>query len=111
MKHTAIFLALLVFPVVFPDALQAAAPAVTATAKPVAAPTKPADGKSLLGQHDNHAPIDISADNFQADLNAKTGTYTGNVIVVQGDTKLRSNQVRVTTVTAMPTKSMPTAMW
>ena len=78
MKNAAIILALLVLPA----AVQAAAP-----------PAKP-----LAGQHDSKAPIDISSDNFQADLNAKTGTYSGNVIVVQGDTKLRANQVRVTTV-------------
>ena len=81
MKNAAVIFALLVLP----TAGQAAAPA--------AAPAKP-----VLGQHDNKAPIDISSDNFQADLNAKTGTYSGNVIVVQGDTKLRANQVRVTTV-------------
>jgi lipopolysaccharide export system protein LptA len=81
MKHAALILALLVVP----TGLQAAAPA--------SAPVKP-----VPGQHDSKAPIDISSDNFQADLNAKTGTYSGNVIVVQGDTKLRANQVRVTTV-------------
>ncbi|HEX4028123.1 MAG TPA: lipopolysaccharide transport periplasmic protein LptA [Rhizomicrobium sp.] len=54
--------------------------------------------KPITGNHDNNAPINISSDNFQADLNAKSGTYTGNVIVVQGDTKLRANQVRVLTV-------------
>lgn len=54
--------------------------------------------KPVTGNHDNNAPINISSDNFQADLNAKSGLYTGNVIVVQGDTKLRANQVRVLTV-------------
>jgi lipopolysaccharide export system protein LptA len=53
--------------------------------------------KPITGNHDNNAPINISADNFQADLNAKSGLYTGNVIVVQGDTKLRANQVHVLT--------------
>ena len=52
----------------------------------------------ITGQHDNNAPINISSDSFQADLNAKTGTYTGNVVVIQGDTKLRANQVRMSTV-------------
>jgi lipopolysaccharide export system protein LptA len=55
-------------------------------------------GKPITGNHDNNAPINISSDSFQADLNAKSGTYTGNVIVVQGDTKLRANQVHVITV-------------
>ena len=58
-----------------------------------ATPSKP-----ITGSHDNNAPINISSDNFQADLNAKSGLYSGNVIVVQGDTKLRANQVRVLTV-------------
>jgi lipopolysaccharide export system protein LptA len=48
--------------------------------------------------HDNSAPISISSDSFQADLNAKSGTYTGNVMITQGDMKLRANSVRLTTV-------------
>jgi lipopolysaccharide export system protein LptA len=63
-----------------------------------AAPETKASTKPITGNHDNNAPINISSDNFQADLNAKSGLYTGNVIVVQGDTKLRANQVRVLTV-------------
>jgi lipopolysaccharide export system protein LptA len=66
--------------------------ALTAAAQ--AAPTS----KPITGSHDNNAPINISSDNFQADLNGKNGTWTGNVLVVQGDVKMRSNQVRVSTV-------------
>ena len=58
----------------------------------------PAAKSPVTGQHDNNAPINISSDSFQADLNAKSGTYNGNVVVVQGDTKLRANQVRILTV-------------
>ena len=54
--------------------------------------------KPITGSHNKNAPINISSDNFQADLNAKSGLYSGNVVVVQGDTKLRANQVRVLTV-------------
>jgi lipopolysaccharide export system protein LptA len=54
--------------------------------------------KPITGKHDNNAPITVSSDSFRADLTAKTGTYFGNVIVVQGDTKLRSNQLRITTL-------------
>ena len=54
--------------------------------------------KPITGNHDNNAPITIAADNFQADLNAKSGTYTGNVVVVQGDTKLRANLMHIITV-------------
>ena len=53
--------------------------------------------KPVIGQRDSNAPINISADSFQADLNTKSATYTGNVVVVQGDTKLRANQVHVAT--------------
>ena len=83
----AIILALLLVP----TGLQAAQPAA-APAKPVA--------------HDNNAPIDISSDSFQADLNGKTGTWTGNVIVIQGDMKLRANTVRMTTVNGKADKVM-----
>src|SRR5438067_1418621 len=86
MKQAAILLAFLVLP----TGLQAAAPAAT--------PAKPAADKPLVGQHDSNAPIDISSDSFQADLNAKSGTYTGNVIITQSDMKLRANTVKMTTV-------------
>ena len=52
--------------------------------------------KPLAG--DSNAPINISSDSFQADLNAKTGTWSGNVIVTQADTKIRANSVRMLTV-------------
>ena len=89
MKHTAIVFALLIMP----TGLQAAAPAAT-------------PAKSVLGQHDNNAPIDISSDSFQADLNGKTGTWSGNVIVIQADTKMRANTVRMTTVDGKADKIM-----
>src|SRR5690348_16633688 len=89
MKHIATVLAVLAIP----TSLQAAQPA--------AAPAKP-----VLGQHDNNAPIDISSDSFQADLNGKTGTWTGNVVVVQADTKMRANTVRMTTVNGKADKIM-----
>jgi len=42
------------------------------------------------GMLNPNAPIDVSADNFIADANAKTGVYTGNVIVHQGEVRLRA---------------------
>jgi lipopolysaccharide export system protein LptA len=54
--------------------------------------------KPITAQRNSNAPIGISSDSFQADLNAKSGTYSGNVVVVQGDTKLRADQVRILTV-------------
>lgn len=76
MKHALIILAAL------------AIPASGLQAQPAA---KPVAGNS-------NAPINISSDSFQADLNSKLGTWSGNVIVTQADMKLRANTVRMTTV-------------
>jgi lipopolysaccharide export system protein LptA len=62
--------------------------------------------KPTVGQHDNNAPISISSDSFQADLNAKSGTYSGNVVIVQADMKLRANTVKLTTVNGKADKVM-----
>ena len=51
-------------------------------------------------------PIAISSDSFQADLNGKTGTWSGNVVVVQGDMKLRANTVRMLTTNGKADKVM-----
>ena len=40
-------------------------------------------------------PIAVNADSFAADLNSETGTYSGNVIVSQGDVRLHADQVTV----------------
>jgi lipopolysaccharide export system protein LptA len=69
----------------FALALLSALPAFAATAP-------------LAGKHDANAPINVSADKFLADSNAKTGTWTGNVLVVQGDMRMRANSVRVNVV-------------
>lgn len=50
------------------------------------------------GKHDSNAPINISADKFVADSNAKSGTWTGNVVVIQGDMRMRANSVRLNVV-------------
>ena len=86
MKHALIFLGVLTFGA---GSLQAA----------------PAP-KPIVGQHDNNAPISISSDSFQADLNAKSGTYSGNVVIIQGDMKLRANTVKLTTVNGKADKVM-----
>ena len=52
----------------------------------------------LASKHDANAPINISADKFLADSNAKTGTWSGNVLVVQGDMRMRANSVRLNVV-------------
>lgn len=48
--------------------------------------------------------IDVSADNFVADANAKTGVYTGNVVIHQGEVKMRANAVRAQFVENKPNK-------
>jgi lipopolysaccharide export system protein LptA len=53
---------------------------------------------TIMGKHDANAPINISADKFVADNNAKTGTWTGNVLVIQGDMRMRANSVRLNVV-------------
>jgi lipopolysaccharide export system protein LptA len=67
------------------------------TGAPHAAPA-PNTASPLGGKHDNNAPINVSSDSVQADLNAKSVLYIGNVIIVQGDMRLRSNKVLVLTV-------------
>lgn len=71
--------------------LFAATPALAAAAT---APSSPA-ASPLMSKHDSNAPINISADKFMADSNAKTGTWTGNVIVIQSDMRMRANSVRL----------------
>ena len=64
---------------------------VMATPALAAAPT----ASPLLSKHNSDAPINISADKFVADSNAKTGTWTGNVVVIQSDMRMRANSVRL----------------
>jgi len=67
-------------------------------AQPAMAQTSSVSAPSLAGKHDANAPINVSADKFQADSNAKTGTWSGNVLVVQGDMRMRANSVRLNVV-------------
>ena len=71
---------------------------VLLTAAPAVAQTSYVTAPSLAGKHDANAPINVSADKFQADSNAKTGTWSGNVLVVQGDMRMRANSVRLNVV-------------
>ena len=40
-------------------------------------------------------PIAVNADSFSADLRGETGTYSGNVLVVQGAIRLRADEITV----------------
>lgn len=51
-----------------------------------------------------NAPIDVSADSFVADMNSKSGTYSGNVLVRRGDVNLRANSIRVNVASGKPDK-------
>ncbi|HEY0283571.1 MAG TPA: lipopolysaccharide transport periplasmic protein LptA [Rhizomicrobium sp.] len=61
-------------------------------------------GQAMIGMKDPNAPIEVTADNFDADANAKTAAYSGNVIVRQGDVRMRANVVRVAVVDGKPSK-------
>lgn len=95
----------------FPFASMSASGQQASQPSPVVQPTKhkkaaaPASGSQNLGlgSHDSNAPIDITADNFAYDLNAKIGTYTGNVVVIQGDMHLRSDKMNVNVTQGKPT--------
>ncbi len=88
------------FAVLFVLALPVSAQAQMAPAKaPVATAKKPA-----AARHDSDAPINVSADQFLADLNAKSGTYSGNVVVTQGDIRMHADTVRVSVVDGKPDK-------
>lgn len=55
-----------------------------------------------LAKRDSNEPIEVSANAFEADMNAKTGTYVGNVVVKQGDIRLRADRVRVNVSNGKP---------
>jgi len=77
---------LIVFSIAFAaGACLTGALAAAPTAKPAAPSSK-------------NCEINVASDKFTADLNAKTGTYSGNVVVTQCETKLRADTVRITTV-------------
>ena len=61
-----------------------------------------------LSKRDANAPIEVSADRFDADFNSKQGTYSGNVLVKQGDFHLRADKVRVNVVSGKPDKIFAT---
>ena len=64
---------------------------------------------SPLPHHDANQPIAISSDNFVAEKNPATaggvtGTYSGNVIIIQGDSRMRSDTVRIVVTNNKPQK-------
>jgi lipopolysaccharide export system protein LptA len=70
--------------------------AATPTPAPAKKETKGGGGSTMnMGHHDTSAPINVSSDNFEGDMQTKVGTYIGNVIVIQGDFKLRADKVAI----------------
>lgn len=80
--------------------------AIAAAALPIArAADAPVPFADLSGSSDK--PINVHADSQQADFNAQTATYIGNVRIEQGEMVLRADQVvalvpkgKITLVTA-----------
>jgi lipopolysaccharide export system protein LptA len=66
-----------------------------AAAAPAPTPTQAQQAGPGGIRYDSNKPIQVNADTFAADLNQSTGTYRGNVVVVQGAIKLRADEVRV----------------
>ncbi|MBI3677195.1 MAG: lipopolysaccharide transport periplasmic protein LptA [Proteobacteria bacterium] len=90
-------------------ALGFAAMATNSAAQPSAAQTQTKVQSNTtntlgLGKHDANAPIAVSADNFLGDFQTKVGTYSGNVLVSQGDMKLRADKVKVLVADGKPNK-------
>jgi len=57
-----------------------------------------------VGMRDPNAPIEWSADKFDADANSKSATYTGNVLIKQGDVRIHADTVHVNIVNGKPDK-------
>ena len=55
-----------------------------------------------LGGHDSGAPISVTADAFTGDFQTKVGTYSGNVIVSQGNFKLHADRVDIAVTKGKP---------
>jgi lipopolysaccharide export system protein LptA len=67
-------------------------------------PNTKSTGGLGFSKHDSSQPINVSADHFDANLETKVGTYTGNVIVIQGDMRMRANSVQIVEVQDKPNK-------
>jgi lipopolysaccharide export system protein LptA len=57
-----------------------------------------------LSKKDTDAPINVSADHLDVDFKTKDGVYSGNVVVVQGEMRLRADKVRIQVVSGKPNK-------
>lgn len=102
---TAVVLAALAAPAVAQQQpQQQAPPKATQSSATKKAATQNNGPSNLLGSHNSNAPINVSSDNFVGDLASKVGTYIGNVIVIQGDMRLRADRVKVNVAQGKPTR-------
>jgi lipopolysaccharide export system protein LptA len=53
---------------------------------------------------DPNAPIEVTANNFSADANTKTAIYSGDVVVHQGEVRMRADAVRINVVDGKASK-------
>jgi len=76
-----------------------------AAAAPATSPATQTQGAAgLLGSRNANQPINVTADAFTGDLNTRVGTYSGNVIVTQGDMKMRADRVQVNVEAGKPSR-------
>ena len=61
-------------------------------------------GAASMGMRDPNAPIEWSADKFDADANSKSATYSGNVLIKQGDMRIHADTVHINVVDGKPEK-------
>jgi lipopolysaccharide export system protein LptA len=72
---------------------------------PKATPNENAgSGVNLFGSHNSNSPINVSSDSFVGDLATKVGTYIGNVLVIQGDMRMRADTMKVNVNQGKPTR-------
>jgi lipopolysaccharide export system protein LptA len=79
---------------------------VTVAAIPVASAAdavRPASHANAAA-HTSNAPINVSSDSFEGNFETKVGTYSGNVIIIQADNKLRADTVKVEVVSGKPNR-------
>jgi lipopolysaccharide export system protein LptA len=88
-----------------PQAPAAKPPANAASSQaPVKKPQAGAASGLGFGKHDSNAPINVSSERFEGDLNTKVGTYLGNVLVIQGEMRMRADKVKVNVTQGKPTR-------
>jgi len=58
--------------------------------------------QSTMSKCDSKAPLNVTSDAFEGDLETKVGIYTGNVIVIQAVCRLRADKVNVKIVSGKP---------